>query len=135
MPELSSYDYAVIRVVPSLERGEFINAGIILHAKSRHFLEARTWLDVARLRVMAPSSDAATIGTHLESVVKIAAGGAGSGAIGELNQSQRFHWLVSPRSTMIQTSPVHSGLCEDPALELERLFGRLVRAGEETGSA
>ena len=126
MPELSSYDYAVVRVVPSLERGEFVNAGIILHAKARGVLVTRIALDEDRLRLIAPAIDVAAVRAHLESLQRISAGGADAGQIGQLSQSQRFHWLVSPRSTVIQTSPVHSGLCEDPHRELERLFERLV---------
>ena len=129
MPEQSSYDYAVVRVVPDLERGEFLNAGIVLFAKVPGILAARVWLDEARLHTLSPDRDAAMIRAHLESVEHIASGGPGSGTIGRLSPSQRFHWLVSPRSTMIQMSPVHSGLCADAAEELERLFERLVSPG------
>lgn len=126
MPELRSYDYAVVRVVPSVERGEFVNAGIILHARSLAVLASRIWLDEDRLRTMAPSVDIAAVRAHLDSMQRISLGGADAGPIGRLSRSQRFHWLVSPRSTVIQTSPVHSGLCEDPHRELDRLFERLV---------
>lgn len=126
MPELSSYDYAVVRVVPSLERAEFLNAGIILFAKSHGFLAARVSLDERRLALLAPSPDVEVIRAHLDTVERICAGGPAAGPLGELSQSQRFHWLVAPRSTVIQVSAVHSGLCADPAAELDRLFERLV---------
>jgi len=129
VPEQSSYDYAVVRVVPDLERGEFLNAGIVLFAKVPGILAARVWLDEERLHTLAPDRDAAMIRAHLESLERIASGGPGSGTIGQLSPSQRFHWLVAPRSTMIQMSPVHSGLCADAAAELERLFERLVSPG------
>jgi hypothetical protein len=126
VPELSSYDYAVFRVVPDVERGEFLNAGVILFARTRGFLAARVALDEQRLTALLPTSDLAAVRAHLASLERIAAGAAGSGPIGQLSPSQRFHWLVAPRSTVIQVSPVHSGLCEDPRHELDRLFERLV---------
>lgn len=126
MPERSSYDYAVVRVVPSVERAEFVNVGIILFSKSRDVLAASIGLDEARLQAMAPTADVPSVRTHLDSIERICADGPGAGPIGKLSQSQRFQWLVSPRSTVIQTSPVHSGLCDDPHEELDRLFERLV---------
>ena len=128
MSALSSYDYAVIRVVPDLERGEFLNAGVILFAKTARALLSRTWLDEARLASLGDDLDAEVVRAHLASFERIAAGGADAGPIGGLSMSGRFHWLVSPRSTMIQVSPVHSGLCADPAAEIDRLFERLVRS-------
>jgi hypothetical protein len=124
--ELSSYDYAVVRVVPSIDRGEFLNAGVILHARNAGFLGARIELDERRLGELASTTDVASIRAHLASFERIAQGGAEAGAIGQLDGSQRFHWLVAPRSTVIQTSAVHSGLSGDPKVELERLFERLV---------
>lgn len=134
MPELSSYDYAVVRVVPDVERGEFLNAGVILFARTRSFLAARVALDEGRLAALAPTCDVTAIRAHLASLERIAAGATGSGPIGQLDPSQRFHWLVAPRSTVIQVSPVHSGLCEDPRQELDRLFERLVSAGGSAGA-
>ncbi len=134
MPELSSYDYAVVRVVPDVERGEFLNAGVILFARTRDFLAARVELDEERLAALAPTCDVTAVRAHLASLARIAAGAAGSGPIGRLDPSQRFHWLVAPRSTVIQVSPVHSGLCEDPRQELSRLFERLVSAGGSAGA-
>jgi hypothetical protein len=126
VPERSSFDYALIRVVPRVERGEYINAGVLLFCKSRDFLAARTHLDVARLTALSPGVDAGPIGAHLATFTQVAAGGAGSGPIGALTQTERFHWLVAPRSTVVQVSPVHSGLCEDPRATLEELFSRMV---------
>jgi hypothetical protein len=130
VPELISYDYALVWVVPDLERGEFINVGVILFAKLARVLTTRTWLDESRLAAMAPDRDPAVISEHLAALERIAAGGPDAGPIGKLSASQRFHWLTAPRSTMIQTSPVHSGLCKDPGDELQRLFERLVRADQ-----
>lgn len=131
MPELT-YDYAVVRVVPRVEREEFLNAGIILFSKPAGVLDAKVALDEVRLVALAPGEDPDPIREHLASVERIARGGADAGPVGQLSQSQRFHWLTAPRSTVIQVSAVHAGLCEDPRRELVRLFERLVtRAGEE----
>ena len=126
MPALSSYDYAVVRVVPDVARGEFFNAGIILFARTRGALLARIWLDEDRLSALAPDADVAAIRAHLRSIERICAGGTEAGPHGALSPSERFHWLVAPRSTVIQVSPVHSGLCDDPAAEADRLFTRFV---------
>lgn len=123
----SSYDYALIRVVPSVERGECINVGVILFCRTRRFLKSLIALDIQRLLVIAPDVDLALVQEHLAHFERVCAGGAHSGAIGELSQSERFHWLVSPRSTMIQTSPVHSGLCQDPEAALQQLLNTMVR--------
>ena len=126
MPAHCSYDYAVVRVVPDVARGEFLNAGIILFAKSHGALLSRVWLDETRLAALAPGADVAAIRAHLTSIERICAGGPGAGPHGSLSPSERFHWLVAPRSTVIQVSPVHSGLCDDPSAEADRLFARLV---------
>jgi hypothetical protein len=125
----SSFDYAVVRVVPRVDREEFINAGVVLYCLSKGFLGALVELDERRLLALAPTVDLAAVRTHLESLPRICAGGADAGPIGQLPQKERWHWLVAPRSTMLQTSPVHSGLCEDPAVALERLMQRMVRPG------
>ncbi|HEV8658159.1 MAG TPA: DUF3037 domain-containing protein [Thermoanaerobaculia bacterium] len=127
MSELFSFDYAVIRVVPRVERGEFVNAGIILFCPTAAFLEARIELDEARLKTLAPSLDCAILKSHLESIPRVCAGGPDAGPIGELPQSARFHWLVAPRSTIVQTSPVHSGVHHDLNAALGGLFEKLVR--------
>jgi len=126
MPALSSYDYAIIRVVPRVERGEYLNVGVILFCRTRRFLAARVQLDAARLAAFAPELDHELIATHLERIPLLCAGGEESGPIGALSQAERFHWLVSPRSTVIQISPVHCGLSDDPAATLEKLFKQLV---------
>ncbi len=126
MPELSSYDYAVVRLVPDLDRGEFVNVGVVLFSKARGSLLARVGIDDERLGMLASGRNVATIRAHLASIEQLAEGGPEAGSLGQLSASQRFHWLVSPRSTMIQVSPVHSGLCADPRAELERLYRRLV---------
>jgi hypothetical protein len=127
MPAPSSFDYAVVRVVPRVERGEFINAGIILFCRQRRFLRARVTLDRARLAALAPTCDADEVQRHLDVITLVASGGPAAGPIGRLSQAERFHWLVAPRSTIIQPSPVHSGLSHDPAATLDQLFDELVR--------
>ena len=128
MPEPNSFDYSIIRVVPRVERGEQINAGILLYCRARDFLGARIELDRERLRALAPELDADLVESHLQSILRICEGGAEAGPIGQLSQSERFHWLVSPRSTVIQLSPPHSGLCDQPTETLEHLIDVLVRA-------
>ena len=128
MPEQFRYDYAVIRVVPKVDREEFINAGVILSCPDRSFLEARIKLNESRLLALDPSLDLETVRTHLATIPKICEGGDDAGPIGRLPQRQRFHWLVAPRSTIIQTSPVHTGTCSEPAAALERLVAKMVTA-------
>jgi hypothetical protein len=123
----SQFQYAIVRVVPRVERGEYLNAGVVLLCRPKRFLAARTALDVARLRAIAPDVDVATIESHLAAIERIAAGDSAAGPIARLGQGERFHWLVSPSSTTIQPSEVHTGLCDDPATELEHLVDRLVR--------
>jgi len=114
-------------VVPRVERGECLNAGVIMLCRPRRFLAAKVGLDEARLRAIALDADPATILPHLEAIERIAAGDPSAGPIARLTAAERFHWLVAPSSTVIQPSEVHTGLCEDPAEELEHLFDRLVR--------
>ena len=121
------FQYAIIRVVPRVERGELLNAGVVLLCRPRRFLAARVGLDRARLHALAPDVDAGTIETHLAAIERIARGDADAGPIAALGQGERFHWLVAPSSTVIQPSEVHTGLCDDPAAELDHLFDRLVR--------
>ncbi len=126
MPAISSYDYAIIRLVPCVERGEAINVGVILFCRTRRFLGVSVHLDETRLRSFAPDLDIANVQRHLDHLVKVCYGKEGSGPIGQLSQSERFHWLVSPRSTIIQPSPVHVGLCNDPETMLQHLLKTLV---------
>jgi hypothetical protein len=122
----SPFQYAIVRVVPRVERGECLNAGVVLFCRPRRFLAARIALDEARLRALAPGADLAIVRNHLEALTRIAAGDAAAGPIAALEPSERFHWLVAPSSTMIQCSPVHTGLTDDPARELDHLVERLV---------
>jgi hypothetical protein len=122
VPELSSYDYAIIRVVPRAEREEFINSGVILFCAEQQFLGVRLHLDEQRLRALWPEIDMDLLGRHLDAFPKISSGDPAGGAIAGLSLSERFQWLVAPRSTMIQISPVHTGLCESAELALDQLF-------------
>jgi hypothetical protein len=122
-----AYDYALIRVVPRVERGECINAGVLVCSTARAFLRARIVLDEARLLALDPTADVATVSLALEAFVRICEGGPQAGPIGQLPLRARFDWLVAPRSTVIQTSPVHSGRCSDLDAAMERLLERMVR--------
>jgi hypothetical protein len=126
MPEPTSFDYVVVRIVPRVERAEFINAGVIVFARTLRYLDARIALDCDRLCALYPNADITEIERHLSLIPRICAGGSEGGPIGELPQHERWHWLVSPRSTVIQTSVVHSGISADPAAELDRLVKSLV---------
>lgn len=126
MPALSSFDYAIVRVVPRVERGEFINAGVILFCRTRRFLGARVALDRQRLAALNSNVDPAVVEYHLSLIPLICAGGKEAGPIGQLSLAERFHWLVAPRSTTIQPSPVHAGLCSDPEAALDHLMETMV---------
>ena len=126
MPGSEPFQYAIVRVVPRVERGECMNVGVVLFCRPRRYLAARTALDAARLEAFARGLDAAEVRSHLDALTRIAAGDAEAGPVAALEQSEHFHWLVAPSSTMIQTSPVHTGLCEDPDETLERLMEKLV---------
>ena len=127
MPTLHTYDYAVVRVVPRVERGEFINAGVIVSCAASQSLHACIELDDARLLALDPSADVAGLRMALAALPVICTGGDAAGALGKLSVRERFHWLVAPRSTSIQTSPVHTGRCVDLALTLTHLMQHLVR--------
>ena len=127
MPTHSSYDYAIVRVVPRVEREEFINAGVILSCQAQDFLGARIELDERRLVALDPGVDIDTVRANLASIPLVCAGGAAAGPIGKLTPRERFHWLVAPRSTIIQTSAVHSGRCQDPAAALDHLLQTMVK--------
>jgi hypothetical protein len=122
-----SYDYAVIRVVPRVDREEFVNAGVIVWCAEKEFLEARIELDEPRLRALDASFDIEVVRKHLASVVVICAGGAEAGPIGKLSKRERFDWLVAPRSTVIQMSAVHTGRCTDMQSTLTHLLDSMVR--------
>jgi hypothetical protein len=121
------FDYAIVRVVPRVERGEFLNAGVILFCPTAGYLKSRIGLDRARLQAFAPALDAAAVESYLDVIPRVCEGGGDAGSIGQLPQRARFHWLVAPRSTIIQTSPVHSGVHHDLDAALESLFAKLVR--------
>ena len=120
------FQYAALRVVPHVERGEAVNAGVVLFCRPLRFLGARTHLDEALLAALSPGCDASEVRPLLETVERIAAGAAAGGPIAALPQSERFHWLVAPASTIVQSGPVHTGLTSDPSAELARVFVRLV---------
>jgi hypothetical protein len=121
------YEYAIVRVVPRVEREEFVNVGVIVSCPARDFLEARIEPDEQRLKALDPAIDIESIRTHLTAIPAICAGGPDAGPIGELPQRRRFEWLTAPRSTVIQTSPVHTGYCQDPEAVLESLLETMVR--------
>ncbi len=126
MPSRSPFQYSVVRVVPRVERGERINAGVIVLCRPRRYLGARTLLVDERLEAIDPAADRLAVRRHLDAIERIARGDADAGPIAGLGAAERFHWLVSPSSTMIQPSEVHTGLTDDPAAELEALFAELV---------
>ena len=128
MPELCTYDYALVRVVPRVERGEFVNVGAIVSSDALGYLKAGFALDEARLLALDPHLDLAPIRAALDAMAAVCAGGDAAGAIGRLPLRERFHWLVAPRSTSIQTSAVHTGRCTDLDAVLEGLVERMVRA-------
>jgi hypothetical protein len=125
-PPRNAFQYAIVRVLPRVERGECLNVGVILLCRSRRYLGARIALDERRLAAFAADLDPATIRPHLEAIEHIAAGDPEAGPIARLGQAERFHWLVAPASTIIQPSEVHTGLCDDPAVELDHLVATLV---------
>ena len=124
----SPFEYALLRVVPRVERGEFVNAGVVLYCQEKRFLEAAIDLDPERLRVLDPRLDPDIVRAHLEAARRVCAGGPGAGPIGLLPPVQRFGWLVAPRSTVVQPGPVHTGLAEDPQQALDHLLRTMVRA-------
>ena len=127
MHDLCSYDYAIVRVVPRVEREEFVNVGVIVSCQPRDFLQAQIDLDETRLLAIDPTVDIVAVRANLSSIPAICRGGPDSGPIGQLSPRERFHWLVAPRSTIIQTSRVHMGRCKDPATLLEHLVETMVR--------
>jgi hypothetical protein len=122
-----TYDYAIIRVIPRVEREEFVNVGVIVSCPAKGFLEARIELDEQRLLALDATLDIATVRDHLAAIPTMCAGGEQAGPIGQLSQRERFRWLVAPRSTVIQISPVHTGCCKNPTVVLEHLLDTMVR--------
>lgn len=121
------FEYVVVRVVPHVERDEFINVGVVLYAPTRDFLGCRIELDRDRLRALAPDADVPEIERHLAAFAAVCRGQVDAGPIAALPLRERYHWLVAPRSSMLQTSPAHGGRADDLAREVDRLFGLLVR--------
>ncbi len=124
---MHTYDYAIVRVVPRVERGEFVNAGIIVSCDVERYLRAAIDLDEDALLALDARADLNIIRLTLTAVAKICAGGAQAGDIGRMTARERFHWLVAPRSTMVQTSPVHTGRCRDLGAALDHLMSTMVR--------
>jgi hypothetical protein len=122
----NAFQYSIVRVFPRVERGECLNVGVVLLCRPRRYLGARIALDERRLAAFAPDLDPSTIRPHLAAIERIAAGDPDAGPIARLGQAERFHWLVAPSSTIIQPSEVHTGLCDDPAAELDHLVATLV---------
>ena len=126
MSDRKPFQYAALRIIPRVERGEAVNAGVVLFCRPLRFLGARTHLDEPLLAALAPRCDATEVNALLRTIEHIAHGESQGGAIAALPQSERFHWLVAPASTIVQAGPVHTGLTTDPQLELDRLFTKLV---------
>ena len=122
----NSYDYALIRLVPSVERGECLNIGVILFCRTLDFLGARIYLNAARSLALSPDLDLAAVQQQLDAIMLICEGSPEAGPLGKMSQSERFQWLVSPRSTIIQISETHEGVCDDPEAALEHLFKTMV---------
>jgi hypothetical protein len=127
VPGREDFQYAIVRVVPRVERGESLNAGVVLFCRRLKFLAARMQLDEGALRALSPGCDPAGLREQLATIERVAAGDPASGPIAALEPSERFHWLTAPASTIVQPSPVHTGLTDDPAAELDRLFEQLVK--------
>ena len=128
MRDLYTYDYAIIRLVPRVEREEFVNVGVIVSCPARNFLEARIVLDEPRLLALDATLDLGTIRDHLTAIRTLCTGGVSAGPLAQLSQRERFHWLVAARSTIIQTSTVHTGLCTNPNTVLAHLVDTMVRS-------
>jgi hypothetical protein len=127
VPGREDFQYAILRVVPQVERGESLNAGVVLHSRRLKFLGVRTEVDEVALNAMAPECDPEEVRAHLRALELVAAGDPEGGPIAALEPSERFHWLTAPASTIVQASPVHTGMTGDAAAELDHLFERLVR--------
>jgi Protein of unknown function (DUF3037) len=134
-PTPSPFSYAVVRVVPRVERGERFNAGVIVYCRQRGFLGARVYLDERRLAALAPDTPPDEVRAHLEALTRVAAGDPESGPIARMPASERFGWLVAPSSTIIQPSDVHTGLSRDPQATLDALFAELVEPVSPDGAS
>jgi hypothetical protein len=128
VPPPDAFQYAIWRVVPDVERGEAVNVGVVVFCRRRAFLGARVELDEGRLHALAPGLDVAAVRHHVDGLVRVAAGDPEAGVVAALSQSERFGWLTAASSTIVQPSPIHTGLSDDPEGLLDRLFERLVAA-------
>jgi len=122
-----AYDFAILRVVPRVHLGAFANVGVVMHARTAEFLALRTITERVALAALAPGLDAELLSRYLQSCAAICAGDASAGPVALAPPSERFHWLTAPRSDVLQSSPVHEGVCEDPGVELDALFDAYVR--------
>jgi hypothetical protein len=127
VPGRNPYLYAILRLVPSIERGEAINAGVVLLCRSSGFFGVRIELDPDRLAALSPATNKEDVEDFLAGIQRIAAGDSSAGPIGSFSEAEKFHWLTAPSSTIVQPSPVHTGMCDDPVEELEKLFQTLVK--------
>jgi hypothetical protein len=127
VPGPEAFSYALLRAVPSLARGEAVNVGVVVHSRRFRFLGARCEVDADRLRVLDPAVDAAAVRAHMAMIQRVAEGDEAAGPLARLDASERFGWIVAPSSTLVQPSPVHTGLTEDPRATLDRLFATLVQ--------
>ena len=135
-PGLAAYDFAVVRAVPHVHLGDFVPVGVIVHAREKEFLAVRAVTDPAALRALVPGVDAERLARYLRSYAAIAAGDPSAGPVALVPTSERFHWLTAPRSDVLQTSPIHEGLSDDPGRIVEQLFAAYVRTGgDSTDSA
>lgn len=127
MPGRHAFEYAIIRIVPRVERGEFINAGVVLFCRTRRFLDARIELSRTRVAALAPGLDIEAVAEQLRHIPLVSTGGPDAGPIGLLPLQERFRWLAAPRSTIVQPSPVHCGMCTDPVVALDHIMRHMVQ--------
>lgn len=125
---MHTFDYAIVRVVPDVAREEFVNVGAVLFSHAYDYLEARIALDERRLLALSADVDLDIVTSHLEAFQRLCVGGPDAGPLGLLPRKERWHWLVAPKSTIVQTSAAHTGMCADPARMLEHVVARMVRA-------
>ncbi len=126
MPERRPFQYTILRLVPSIERGECVNVGVVLYCRQRDYLAARIHVDEARIHALAPGLDLAEVRPHLKAIEAVLAGDPRGGELAQLSQSERFGWVAARSSTVIQASEVHTGITDDPAARLDRLYDQLV---------
>jgi hypothetical protein len=131
---VATYEWAVLRVVPRVDRGEYVNVGVLVYCRAQDFLRAAVATDLSRARALDPALDVEAVRTHLESVAAVCAGEVAAGDSGRRSPGERFRWLIATRSTVVQPSPVHTGITEDPAAELVDLMARMVSTPPPDGS-